>query len=432
MKILEITAAERMGGRIVVPGAKNSALALLAGACLSDAPVQIRNVPDISDVGIVLQIIRDMGGSARREGHTVTVDGGGIRTPEILPEEAGKIRTAYYFVGALLARFGKVSVGYAGGDDFTERPIDQHFKGLRALGASIILYKDHYVVQAGRLKGAEIQFDTITMGATINLMMAAVLAEGRTVLRNAARDPEVVDLAVMLNEMGAGIIGAGTETIRIEGVMRLGTASHSVIPDRLVAAAFITALGTTGGRLVLDRAVPEHLANLIGKYREIGYDFTTSPDKQNLIAETDGCILPTRVRAGMYPLFSTDYQQPLAALLLKAHGTSVVSDRVYPMRFNQCAEFIRMGASLRTRTGSVRIQGGRPLHGTHVHATDIRAGTALLIAGLLADGTTFLSGVEHLDRGFEDAAAMFSRIGAPVRMVEMDASYAMPRREQDG
>ena len=427
MRFLEINTAERMGGRISVPGAKNSALALLAGACLSDGPVRIRNVPDISDVGVVLHIIRSMGGSARMDGHTATIDPEAIRCPEIEPAEAKKIRTAYYFIGALLARFGKISVGYAGGDDFVKRPIDQHFKGLRALGATISLHQDHYVVEARRLIGAEILFDTITMGATLNLMMAASRAEGRTVLRNAARDPEVVDLAVMLNEMGANIIGAGTDTIRIEGVSRLGPVQHSVIPDRLVAASYITALGTTGGSLVLERAVPEHLGNLMAKYREIGYTFTTSPDKQNLIAETDGNILPTRVRAGMYPLFSTDFQQPLSALLLKARGTSVVSDRVYPMRFNQCAEFLRMGAALRTRTGSVRIHGGRALHGTQVHATDIRAGTALLIAGLLAEGTTLLSGVEHLDRGFEDAAAMFARIGAPVRIVEAESRLAQIR-----
>ena len=420
MKALEIRRAEKLGGAVAVPGAKNSVLALMAAACLSDETVTLHNVPGISDVSVVADILRAMGGRIGRVGRTAVIDPQGITAAVIDPADAKKIRTAYYFIGALLARFGRVSVGYAGGDDFVHRPIDQHLKGFRAMGATVTQFSDHYVVEAPRLSGADILFDTITSGATMNLMMAAVRAKGRTVLRNAARDPEVVDLAVLLNEMGASVIGAGTDVIRIEGVSHLRGATHAVIPDRLIAASLVTALGVTGGRLVLENIVPEHLTNLVAKYREIGYAFETDHD-QLLVAETDGCIRATRARIGMYPLFSPDFQQPLTALLLKAPGTSVVSDRIYPLRFNQCPEFQRMGAVLRHRAGSVRIQGGMPLTGTRVHAGDIRAGTALIIAGLQAEGTTILTGAEHLERGFEDVVSLFSDIGAPIRWLAADA-----------
>lgn len=420
MNALEIRRADKLGGAVAIPGAKNSVLALLAAACLSDESVTLHNVPGISDVAVVADIIRGMGGRIERVGRTAVIDPEGIGAAVIDPTDAKKIRTAYYFIGALLARFGHVSVGYAGGDDFVHRPIDQHLKGFRAMGATVAQYADHYVVEAPRLVGADILFDTITSGATMNLMMAAVRAKGRTVLRNAARDPEVVDLAVLLNEMGASVVGAGTDVIRIEGVSRLRGATHAVIPDRLIAASLITALGVTGGRLVLENVVPEHLANLTAKYGEIGYSFETDHD-QLLVAETDGRIQPTRARIGMYPLFSPDFQQPLSALLLKAQGVSVISDRIYPLRFNQCPEFLRMGATLRYRAGSVRIHGGRPLTGMPVHAGDIRAGTALIIAGLLAEGTTILTGAEHLERGFEDVVSLFSDIGAPIRRLSPES-----------
>lgn len=432
MRSIEITRAAAIGGQTSVPGAKNSALALLAAACLSDEPVTLQQLPLISDVSVVTGIIESLGGTVSWKGCEAVVDPTGIHSATVSPAEASKIRTAYYFAGALLARFKRVAIGYSGGDDFVSRPIDQHLKGFRAMGASITLHQDYYEIKADHLQGAEIFFDTITSGATMNLMMAAVRAKGRTVLRNAASDPEIVDLAVMLNEMGANIVGAGTSTIRIEGVRTLRGTVHSVIPDRLVAASFITALGITGGTLVLTQVVPEHLGNLTAKYRELGFEFES--DDQQLVAHSTGIIPAVRARIGMYPQFSPDFQQPLTALLLKAEGVSVVSDRIYPLRFNQCPEFAKMGAHVRWRKGSVRIHGGHPLVGTTVHAGDIRAGTALILAGLQAEGRTRLLGAEHLDRGYEDAVAMFSRIGAPLRWMEQDAGegWSDPRAAGDG
>lgn len=416
MKFIEISRAAAIGGQTMVPGAKNSALALMAAACLSDEAVTLQQLPRISDVFVVTGIIESLGGQVFWNGHEATIDPTGIHMAAVSPADASKIRTAYYFAGALLARFKRVTVGYSGGDNFVSRPIDQHLKGFRAMGATITLYRDYYEIHADRLHGAEIFFDTVTSGATMNLMMAAVRARGRTVLRNAASDPEIVDLAVMLNEMGANIVGAGTNTIRIEGVGALRGTIHPVIPDRLVAASFITALGITGGTLTLTQVVPEHLANLMAKYRELGFEFEV--DDQQLIAHSTGRIPAIRARIGMYPQFSPDFQQPLTALLLKAEGVSVVSDRIFPLRFNQCPEFVKMGARVRWRKGSVRIHGGYPLFGTTVHAGDIRAGTALILAALQAEGPTRLLGAEHLDRGYDDVVTMFTRIGAPLRWAE--------------
>ncbi len=285
-----------------------------------------------------------------------------------------KYRASYYFIGALLAKQKKVCVGYPGGDDFGPRPICQHIKGLEALGAKFTDHKNekYYVVEAAKLTGADISLDVITSGATINVLLAAVLAEGKTILRNAARDPEVVDLVVFLNKMGARIKGAGTDTIVIDGVKSLGGTQHSIIPDRLIAANVLMSVGINGGSIVVNNVVPEHLLSCIAKLEELGIKMEVA--NNYIKAYSDGIIKGVNIKTGMYPSFATDLQQPITSLLIGADGQSVIEDSIYPKRFNNCIELNKMGADIIMREGSILVPGRKRLKGTWVHASDVRAG----------------------------------------------------------
>lgn len=401
-------------GTVTVPGSKNSSLALLAAACLADEPVVLHGIPRISDIEVLFRIAADIGVAIhRQEGDAVYLDPRGIHSASIDPINAGAFRTAYYFAGALLAKFGKVSIGYPGGDDFVSRPIDQHVKALEAMGARFTHYADYYEVEAAELRGADIYFDTITSGGTINALLAASRARGRTVLRNAAKDPEVVDTANMLIQMGAKIRGAGSDTIRIDGVPYLVGCRYTAIPDRLIAGSFLIAAGATGGAVTVTDVIPEHLGSSIAKLREIGLHIETS--ESSITAFGGGKLKAARVRTGMYPGFPTDLQQPLTALLTQASGRSIVADRVYPGRFHHVAQLNRMGANIEARSGVATIRGGHALTGAAVHASDVRAGICLLIAGLTAEGATSITGVHHIERGYENIAASFRALGANVR-----------------
>ena len=415
MRWLEVNNSKPLKGRIRIPGSKNSSLALLAASCLADGPVHISRIPCISDIQVVFRIMESIGVSISGSNGTYTIDPTGIHTAEIDPALASSFRAAYYFVGALLAKHHKVSIGYPGGDNFVSRPIDQHFKGLRALGAKVEMYEDHYVVEADSLNGAEIFFDLMTCGATINVMLAAVLAKGRTTLYNAAKDPEVVDTAVMLNKMGARIYGAGTDTIRIIGVDQLGGCTHSSAPDRLIAGTYLISAGVTGGTVTVEDVIPKHLEPCMTKLTEIGLSFEQT--ENSITADGTGRIRAARIRTGKYPMFETDFQQPVTSLLLRAHGKSIISDRVYPMRFNHVEQLKRMGADIDVINGTARINSFRKLTGTWVHAADIRAGTALVLAGLMAEGTTRITGVEHIERGYEDIVRDFRQLGADISLV---------------
>ncbi|MGE5614603.1 MAG: UDP-N-acetylglucosamine 1-carboxyvinyltransferase [Bacillota bacterium] len=414
MRWLEVNCSKPLNGKIKAPGSKNSSLALLAAACLADEPVSISNLPEISDVKAVFNILKDIGAIVEKRDKTCTVDPRTIRTARIDPQLSSAFRAAYYFVGALLAKHRKVSIGYPGGDNFVSRPIDQHIKGLKALGAKFNMYGDHYTVEAESLKGTEIFFDVVTCGATINVMLAAVLANGKTILYNAARDPEVVETAIMLNKMGARIYGAGTDTIRIQGVTQLGGCSHTVSPDRLITGAYLIAAGVTGGTITVVESIPEHLEPCMAKLSETGLSFELSGN--NITVHGDARIRATRVRTGKYPMFESDFQQPITVLLLKAMGKSIISDRIYPKRFSHCEQLNRMGADITVKNGVARINSYRRLTGTWVHAGDIRAGTALVLAGLMADGTTRITGVEHIERGYEDIVRDFRQLGADIAL----------------
>ncbi|KIL39993.1 UDP-N-acetylglucosamine 1-carboxyvinyltransferase [Gordoniibacillus kamchatkensis] len=419
MRWIEVGRSLELKGSIKIPGSKNSALALLAAACLADEPVTLLGIPSIADIKVISQIGREIGLiiSSDRPGE-VRVDPRYIEHACIDPHKSSTFRTAYYFIGALLAKFGKVSVGYPGGDDFVHRPIDQHIKALTMMGARFTFHNDYYEVEAAQLKGTTIYFDTITSGATINSMLAAVRAQGCTVLQNAARDPEVTDTANFLNQMGAKITGAGTDTIRIEGVSHLTSCTYTVIPDRLIAGAFLISAGITNGTVTVQDVIPEHLTSCIHKLQEIGLHVEAGDNF--VTAHSTGIVRATRVRAAMYPGFPTDLQQPLTALLTQASGKSIVADTVFQNRFNHAYQLKRMGADIKIRSGVAFIKGGTRLKGAYVHASDIRAGICLILAGLAADGTTSIAGVHHIERGYENVVEAFSSLGANIAFRDSD------------
>lgn len=421
MKWLQVEQTAQLNGNVKIYGSKNSSLALLAAACLADEPVQLLGIPDIADVRVIGQLGEEIGLRIERDVFgALHIDPTAILHANFDPKKSSLFRAAYYFIGALLAKFGKVTVGYPGGDDFVSRPIDQHFKALKALGAKLTFHNDYYEVEASELRGATIFFDMITMGATINTMLAAVRAKGTTVLQNAARDPEVTDTANFLNAMGARISGAGTDTIRIEGVKQLSGCTHTVIPDRLIAGAFLMSAGMTGGSVTVQDVIPEHLGSCVAKLTEIGLHIEVGD--QSMTAHSTGILRATRVRTAMYPGFATDLQQPLTALLTQAPGKSIVSERIYPERFNHVNQLKRMGADIQVRSGVAFIKGGLPLKGAMVHASDVRAGICLILAGLAAEGRTSVMGFQHIERGYENVVETFASIGAKITLMDSDVA----------
>ncbi|WP_391574179.1 UDP-N-acetylglucosamine 1-carboxyvinyltransferase [Cohnella sp.] len=425
MKYIQVENTGPLHGTVHIPGAKNSSLALLAAACLADDVVTLKGIPHIEDVSIIAGISRDIGMAFKQEGGTVVIDPRTVHSAVIDPGKSSKYRASYYYAGALLSKFGKVTIGFPGGDDFVSRPIDQHIKVFKALGAKVYTFEDYYIIEAAELRGADIYFDMLTSGATINAMLAAVRAKGRTILHNAALDPEVVDTAAFLNRIGARIYGAGTERIRIEGVPYLNGGSHTVIPDRLIAGAFLMAAGIQGGQVTVMDVIPEHLGSCLSKMEEIGMDVECGD--AHITACRSGQLKATRIRTGMYPGFATDLQQPMTALLLQAQGKSIVTDRVYPKRFAHVPQLRRLGAEIELRRECAFIRGGLPLQGGWVHATDVRAGTCLLLAGLAVEGTVRITGVDHIERGYEDVVGSFQSIGAKLSMHELNAQE-MPVR----
>ncbi|MBH5316485.1 UDP-N-acetylglucosamine 1-carboxyvinyltransferase [Paenibacillus sp. GSMTC-2017] len=425
MKYIQAHYSGPLNGQIHIPGAKNSSLSLLVAACLADDIVTLGGIPRIEDVNIIAEIGRDIGMHIKHLGGQVVIDPRNIYSAMLDRGKTSSYRASYYFAGALLSKFGKVSIGLPGGDDFVSRPIDQHIKVFQTLGAKVQMFNDYYEVEASELNGAEIYFDTITSGATINAMLAAVRAKGRTQLYNAAVDPEVVDTAVFLNRLGAKIYGAGTERIRIEGVPYLNGGTHVAIPDRLIAGAFLMAAGLRGGKVTVKDVIPEHLGSCLAKLEEVGVHLECG--ENHITAYGTGSLKATRIRTGMYPGFATDLQQPMTALLLQAKGKSIVTDRVYPMRFAHVAQLRRLGAAIEMRQDSAIIRGGVPLKGGWVQATDVRAGTCLILAGLTAEGSTCITGVEHIERGYEDVIGSFQSIGAKLSLHELDVRELQSR-----
>lgn len=416
--VIEVRKSGPLNGTISIPGSKNSSLPILISSCLSDDTVVLNNIPDISDIAVTKEIIEDLGGTVMEDKGELTVNTTGINKAVIPLHKASKFRASYCFIGALLNKFKRVEIGYAGGDDFGSRPIDQHIKGLEAMGAKFTFYADYYTVEAKELIGTEVTFDVITFGATSNVLLAAVKAKGRTILRNAARDPEIVDLAIFLNKMGAKIRGAGTDTIIIDGVEILDGCEHTVIPDRLLAGALLVAAGTTQGKVTVSGVIPKHLESFLSKLSEIGLEIEIGDDW--ITALYTGTLKGVKVRTEMYPGFATDLQQPLTTLLTQAENRSVIIDTIFPKRFRNCEELKKMGANISVGNGKALIGGDSKLIGNRVHATDVRAGISLILAGLCAEGSTLISGVEHIERGFPDYISVFNSLGADIRKVDME------------
>ena len=418
MKKIVIQGNRPLKGEVTISGAKNSAVALIPAAILADSPVVLEGVLDIQDVHSLIEILEIMGVQTHFEENTLTIDPTEIVS---IPMPSGKInslRASYYFMGALLGKFGEGVVGLPGGCFLGPRPIDLHIKGFEALGATVT--NEHGAMylrtsEAG-LAGERIFLDMVSIGATINVMLAAVKAKGKTIIENAAREPEIIDVATLLNNMGAKIRGAGTNEIRIEGVQELHGCRHSIIPDRIEAGTYLSLAAAAGEGITIKNVIYEHLESYIAKLEEIGVRMDISEDEIYVYPSKD--LKPANVKTYPYPGFATDLQQPITPLLLKANGTSEILDTIYAKRVNHIPELARMGAQATTEGNLILLNGPSQLHGAEVVASDLRAGACLVIAGLMATGTTTVFNVEYILRGYDHIIDKLTALGADIQMVE--------------
>ena len=419
MRKIIINGGKKLQGEVTVSGAKNSVVALIPAIILSDGVVTLDGVPAISDVDNLIEIIEVMGGSVKRDGETLEIDPRGVKD---MPMPFGKInslRASYYFYGSLLGRYGQATVGLPGGCDLGPRPIGLHLKAFEAMGASIS-YEDESMriaTDAGqRIKGAHIYMDTVSVGATINTMLAAAKADGRTVIENAAREPEIIDVATLLNNMGARVRGAGTEVITIEGVESLHGTRHQVIPDRIEAGSYIAMAAAIGKGIKVKNVLYEHLESFIAKLEAMGVRMTVEEDA--IFVEEQGDLKPIDIKTSPYPGFATDLQQPMTPLLLKASGRGKIIDTIYEKRVNDVPELARMGADIQVLGGQIVYSGPTQLSGAPVKASDLRAGAALVTAGLMAEGQTEITNIEFILRGYSNIIEKLSDLGADIRLIE--------------
>lgn len=419
MRKIIINGGKKLQGEVTVSGAKNSVVALIPAIILSDGVVTLDGVPAISDVDNLIEIIEVMGGSVKRDGETLEIDPRGVKD---MPMPFGKInslRASYYFYGSLLGRYGQATVGLPGGCDLGPRPIDLHLKAFEAMGASIS-YEDESMriaTDAGqRIKGAHIYMDTVSVGATINTMLAAAKADGRTVIENAAREPEIIDVATLLNNMGASVRGAGTEFITIEGVESLHGTRHQVIPDRIEAGSYIAMAAAIGKGIKVKNVLYEHLESFIAKLEAMGVRMTVEEDA--IFVEEQDDLKPVDIKTSPYPGFATDLQQPMTPLLLKASGRGKIIDTIYEKRVNHVPELARMGADIQVLGGQIVYNGPTQLSGAPVKASDLRAGAALVTAGLMAEGQTEITNIEFILRGYSNIIEKLSDLGADIRLIE--------------
>lgn len=419
MRKIIINGGKKLQGEVTVSGAKNSVVALIPAIILSDGVVTLDGVPAISDVDNLIEIIEVMGGSVKRDGETLEIDPRGVKD---MPMPFGKInslRASYYFYGSLLGRYGQATVGLPGGCDLGPRPIDLHLKAFEAMGASISYEAEsmRIATDAGQcIKGAHIYMDTVSVGATINTMLAAAKAEGRTVIENAAREPEIIDVATLLNNMGARVRGAGTEVITIDGVESLHGTRHQVIPDRIEAGSYIAMAAAIGKGVKVKNVLYEHLESFIAKLEAMGVRMTVEEDA--IFVEEQGDLKPVDIKTSPYPGFATDLQQPMTPLLLKASGRGKIIDTIYEKRVNHVPELARMGADIQVLGGQIVYNGPTQLSGAPVKASDLRAGAALVTAGLMAEGQTEITNSEFILRGYSNIIEKLSDLGADIRLIE--------------
>ena len=414
MKRIIIEGNKRLSGKIKIGGAKNSVVALIPAAILANDIVKISNVPNISDKDALVEILKLLNVKVEKQTGIIEIDSKNIKNCVIPEDLSSKLRASYYFMGALLARFKKVEMYFPGGCNIGSRPIDLH---LKALGATIKKEDSKYLIEAKELKGSDIFLDFASVGATINIMIAATMAKGITKIKNAAREAEISNIAELLNNMGAKITGAGTDEITIEGVKKMHSAEVKVIPDRIEAGTYIIMGALLGDNLVVEGMIPEHNIVLLNKLQEMGVNFKLQNHK--IILNKSGNLRPTNVRTVVYPGFPTDLGQPIAVLLTQANGISLFEETIWENRMGHVKYLNMMGANIIAERQHAKIIGPTKLHGAEITATDLRAGAALVTAGLIAEGTTIINDAEHILRGYERIISKLSSVGANIKIVEI-------------
>lgn len=426
MENFVINGGRELFGEVNISGAKNAAVAIIPAAILANDVVRIENIPQISDVQLIIEILDSLGAKVRLlKKDTLEIDTSNITCQSVPYELTSHFRASYYLIGAMLGRFKQAEVAMPGGCNFGVRPIDLHIKGFRMLGAEVDTSKDGMVVaKADKLVGSAIYMDQVSVGATINVMLAAVLARGLTIIENAAKEPHIVDLANFLNSMGADVRGAGTDVIKIRGVEKMHGCTYSIIPDQIEAGTYMVAAAACGGDVLVKNVIPKHLESISAKLIEAGAE----------IIEYDDAVRVTRfkplnkcnVKTMPHPGFPTDMQPQMCVLLSIANGTSILSESVWDNRFQYVGQLLRMGAAIQVDGKVAVIEGVDHISGCEVKATDLRAGAALIIAGMVAEGTTTVENIQYIDRGYEDVVAKFSALGADIRRVQVNDVIAIP------
>jgi UDP-N-acetylglucosamine 1-carboxyvinyltransferase len=413
MEKLMIAGGRPLRGTVQISGAKNSAVALVPAAILAESTVTLDNLPHLSDVSTYVDILSELGGEVQWNGDSMVIDPSRMKSLPMPNGKVKKLRASYYLMGALLGRFGEAIIGMPGGCNFEPRPIDQHIKGFEALGAEVSNENGALHIKARELRGAKIYLDMVSVGATINIMLAASRAKGSTVIENAAKEPEIIDVATLLNSMGAKIKGAGTETIRIEGVDSLQGCRHSIIPDRIQAGTYMIAAAATRGDVTVDNVIPKHMEAITAKLQEMGVHIYEMDESIRVVGQPE--YHSVDVKALVYPGFATDLQSPMTSLLCQANGVSMLTDYVFSSRFKHVPELVRMGAKIKVEGRSVVIEKSS-LSAAKVRATDLRAGAALAIAALSVPGggVSEITGVEYIDRGYENLVTNLSALGAEI------------------
>ncbi len=421
-----IKGGKALQGEVTIGGAKNAALGILAAAIMTDDTVRVENLPDIRDIKVLLQAIEQIGAKVERiDEHTVEINGSNIDSISIDYEFIRKIRASYYLLGALLGKYKKAQVALPGGCNIGSRPIDQHIKGFEALGASVKI--EHGMIEANAevLQGNHVYLDVVSVGATINIMLAACLAEGQTILENSAKEPHIVDVANFLNSMGANIKGAGTDVIRIKGVKSLKGSEYSIIPDQIEAGTFMFAAAATKGNVLVKNVIPKHLEAITAKLEELGVTVEEFDDAVRVISTKR--LGHTHVKTLPYPGFPTDMQPQMSAALVTSEGTSIVTESIFENRFKYVDELARMGANIKVEGNTAIIDGVRTLTGAIVSAPDLRAGAALVIAGLVAEGFTIVEQVEYIERGYENFEQKMQGLGASMEKIDIEDEKALQK-----
>ena len=419
MKIIEIEGSRKLNGSIRISGAKNATVALIPAAILTDEEATICNVPEITDTEALCDILKLLNVKVNRSTESVVINPQEMINTEITETYSKKLRASYYFMGALLGKYKKAVMHFPGGCSIGARPIDLHLKGFEALGATVKSEDNKYIVEAKELKGANIYLDIASVGATINIMLAAVRAKGKTVIDNAAKEPEIVNVATFLNNMGAKITGAGTSTIKIEGVDHLHKCFHEVIPDRIEAGTYIIIGALCGTPLKIDNVIPDHLDSLLSKLEEMGVNLEIGPDYVTVL-DSSTSLNATNIKTAVYPGFATDLQQPFTVLLTQANGKSKVTETIWENRFMHVPYLKDLGADIEVKNQTATIIGPRKLKGCEVVATDLRAGAAMVAAGLVAEGKTTIANAEHILRGYEQIVEKLTSVGAKIKIKEVE------------